>query len=246
MILTPKELAKATTSFETRFRLAYLSVDFDPTVIFACHSQFVIANVYRGMIVKRHFLGAATTGQDALDLVARLMPNVVGIFDDLQDQSAVSVIRQAKILRPAIRPVLFVSKLNRFTDSRECPIVVAEEDVFGLPNTMSLVTMALITNTSYLSPSIENHLRRLDQSPADDYLGTIKLTLRERQLLEAYALGLSNQETAEKLGLSVRSVQTYSVNLLQKLGANNRQRALRKAIALGLTELTHLFDHKQA
>ena len=65
----------------------------------------------------------------------------------------------------------------------------------------------------------------------------------ERQLLEAYALGLSNEETATKLCLSVRSVQTYSGNLLKKLGTNNRQRALRRAISLGLTELTHLFDN---
>ena len=244
MIFTPRQLATATTSYESRFRLAYLSVDFDPTVVFACHSQFVIANVYRGMIVKRHFLGAASTGHDALELVARLKPNVIGVFDDLQDQSVTTVVRQAKEIQPSIRPVMFVSKLNLFVASRDCPIVIAEEDILGCPNTMSLATMALITNTSYLSPSIEEHFQRLEQSPSDGYPGTIKLTPRERQLLEAYALGLSNQETADQLGLSVRSVQTYSVNLLQKLGASNRQRALRKAIALGLAELGHLFDQK--
>jgi len=244
MIFTPEQLAKATTSYESRFRLAYLSVDFNPTIVFACHSHFVIGNVYRGMIIKRHFLGAATTGHDALDLVVRLRPNVIGIFDDLQDQSVTSVVRQAKKIQPSIRPVLFVSNLNLFVSSYDCPIVVAEEDILGYPNTMSLATMALITNTSYLSPSIEERFQRLEQSPSDGYPGTIKLTPRERQLLEAYALGLSNQETADKLGLSVRSVQTYSANLLQKLGASNRQRALRKAISLGLAELGHLFDQK--
>ena len=36
MIYTQKEMAQATTSFESRFRLAYLSVDFNPTIVFAC------------------------------------------------------------------------------------------------------------------------------------------------------------------------------------------------------------------
>ena len=52
---------------------------------------------------------------------------------------------------------------------------------------------------------------------------------------------MSNQETAEKLGLSVRSIQTYSGNLLQKLGTSNRQKAVRRAIAMGLSELAQLF-----
>lgn len=57
-----------------------------------------------------------------------------------------------------------------------------------------------------------------DYSPygLDESGQTFPLTPRERQLLEAYALGLSNQETARRLGLSVRTMQTYSSNLLKK------------------------------
>ena len=39
MIFTQKDMAQATTSFESRFRLAYLSVDFNPTIVFACRSK---------------------------------------------------------------------------------------------------------------------------------------------------------------------------------------------------------------
>jgi len=63
------------------------------------------------------------------------------------------------------------------------------------------------------------------------------LSLREQQLLEAYALGLSNKETAERLGLTVRTLQTYSTNLLQKLGVNHRQKALHRAVSLGYEAL---------
>ena len=241
MIYTQKEMAQATTSFESRFRMAYLSVDFNPTIVVACRSKLLLTNTYRGMVIKRHFLGGATTGADALDLVARCKPNILAITDDLPDMAVDSVISQAKQIHPTIRSSVFVTNLKAFSGFRDCPIVVAEPDVLDYPTTTGFVSLALITNTSFLSPSIQARLQELEHMPPEDYPGTVPLTRRERQLLEAYALGLSNEETALKLQLSVRSVQTYSGNLLKKLGTNNRQRALRRAISLGFTELAHLF-----
>lgn len=243
MIFTQKEMAQATTSFESRFRMAYLSVDFNPTIVFACRSKALLANAYRGMVIKRHFLGGATTGADALDLVARCKPNILAITDDLPDMAVDSLISQAKQIHPTIRSSVFVTNLKAFSGFRDCPIVVAEPDVLDYPTTTGFVSLALITNTSFFSPSIQARLKELEQSPPEDYPGTVPLTLRERQLLEAYALGLTNQETATKLGLSVRSVQSYSGNLLKKLGTSNRQRALRRAISLGWTEFSHLFSN---
>ena len=241
MIYTQKEMAQATTSFESRFRMAYLSVDFNPTIVVACHSKLLLTNTYRGMVIKRHFLGGATTGAAALDLVARCKPNILAITDDLPDMAVDSVISQAKQIHPTIRSSVFVTNLKAFSGFRDCPIVVAEPDVLDYPTTTAFVSLALITNTSFLSPSIQARLQELEHMPPEAYPGTVPLTRRERQLLEAYALGLSNEETALKLQLSVRSVQTYSGILLKKLGTNNRQRALRRAISLGFTELAHLF-----
>ena len=241
MIYTQKEMAQATTSFESRFRMAYLSVNFNPTIVVACHSKLLLTNTYRGMVIKRHFLGGATTGAAALDLVARCKPNILAITDDLPDMAVDSVISQAKQIHPTIRSSVFVTNLKAFSGFRDCPIVVAEPDVLDYPTTPAFVSLALITNTSFLSPSIQARLQELEHMPPEAYPGTVPLTRRERQLLEAYALGLSNEETALKLQLSVRSVQTYGGILLKKLGTNNRQRALRRAISLGFTELAHLF-----
>ena len=86
------------------------------------------------------------------------------------------------------------------------------------------------------------HFEELNQQPAIGEGNTFYLSLRDRQLLEAYALGLSNQETATRLGLSVRTVQTYSVNLLRRLGVNNRQKALRRAVGLGFHAVLRSFE----
>ena len=115
-----------------------------------------------------------------------------------------------------------MTTLNGFSGFRDCPIVVAQPDLLDHPTTMGSVSLALITNTSFFSPSIQDRLQKLEQSPPEVYPGTVPLTRRERQLLEAYALGLSNEETALKLQLSVRSVQTYSGNLLKGTSKNQQ------------------------
>jgi DNA-binding NarL/FixJ family response regulator len=70
----------------------------------------------------------------------------------------------------------------------------------------------------------------------------ITLGLRDQQLLEAYVLGLSNREIAEQLNLSVRSVQTYSGNLLSRLGVNNRQKALLSIAKMGISVVPKFFQ----
>jgi DNA-binding NarL/FixJ family response regulator len=191
----------------------------------------LITTTHRGLPIKRHFLGEADTGKEALELVSRPMPNILTSDDNLSDQSTSSVISQAKQIRPSMRIMAFVTKLDTFFGYPDSPIVIAEEDVLGHPNTLTLVTMALISNTSYLSPSIHQRLGQLEQIAPASYPGTITLTPREHQLLEAYSLGLSNQDTAEQTGLSLGTIQTYSGNVLHTLGTNYRQRALRRALS---------------
>ncbi|MCD1572397.1 response regulator transcription factor [Agromyces mediolanus] len=58
------------------------------------------------------------------------------------------------------------------------------------------------------------------------------LTGRERDVLDGMALGRSNAELAETLGISVPTVKTHVSNVLAKLGARSRSHAV--AIARGL------------
>lgn len=58
------------------------------------------------------------------------------------------------------------------------------------------------------------------------------LTGRERDVLDGMALGRSNAELAEALGISVPTVKTHVSNVLAKLGARSRSHAV--AIARGL------------
>ena len=58
------------------------------------------------------------------------------------------------------------------------------------------------------------------------------ITRREQEVLDLIAAGLSNQEIADELIISVGTVKRHTVNIYGKLGVNRRTQAVATARAL--------------
>jgi len=65
-------------------------------------------------------------------------------------------------------------------------------------------------------------------------LQRLGISKREYEVLELIAQGLSNQEIAERLFVSLSTVKTHSSNLFMKLDARRRTQAIHRAKELGL------------
>jgi RNA polymerase sigma factor (sigma-70 family) len=61
---------------------------------------------------------------------------------------------------------------------------------------------------------------------------TVKLSKREREALVHLAQGLSNREIAERLGISINTVNKHVQQIFTKLNVRNRVQAATKAIEL--------------
>lgn len=70
--------------------------------------------------------------------------------------------------------------------------------------------------------------------PKEDVIKQLGITPRELEVLEQMAQGLSNQEIAEKLFVSLNTVKTHSSNVFSKLDVQRRTQAIQKAKELGL------------
>jgi pimeloyl-ACP methyl ester carboxylesterase/DNA-binding CsgD family transcriptional regulator len=79
-------------------------------------------------------------------------------------------------------------------------------------------------------PAAQPYLRATEQSSA---AAPAELTLRERDVLELLARGYRNEDIAQRLVLSPKTVRNYISNIFDKLAANTRGEAIVKARELG-------------
>ena len=70
--------------------------------------------------------------------------------------------------------------------------------------------------------------------PREETVEKLGLTPREMEVLELMAHGLSNQEIANRLFVSLNTVKTHTSNVYSKLDAQRRTQAIQKAKLLGL------------
>jgi DNA-binding NarL/FixJ family response regulator len=63
---------------------------------------------------------------------------------------------------------------------------------------------------------------------------TSKLTSREIEVLQCIAGGSSNKQTAEGLGISIKTVEKHRGHLMEKLGIHNTASLTRYAITTGI------------
>ncbi len=63
-----------------------------------------------------------------------------------------------------------------------------------------------------------------------------KLSQREAEVLQLLAVGYTNQQIADKLYLSVKTVETYKARLKEKLGLRGLAELVRYAITIGLLD----------
>lgn len=79
----------------------------------------------------------------------------------------------------------------------------------------------------------------LDGAALERSLAQYRITQREYEVLQLIARGLSNQEIAAHMFVSLNTVKTHTSNLFSKLDAQRRTQAVERARALGLIAPAH-------
>jgi two-component system response regulator NreC len=98
---------------------------------------------------------------------------------------------------------------------------------------------AVVRDEVYLHPAltrvlVSDLLRREPSTPPPARPDAPHLTDRETEVLRLVALGHTNQEIAETLFLSVKTVESYKGRLMEKLGLRGRAALVRYAVDAGL------------
>jgi DNA-binding NarL/FixJ family response regulator len=182
-------------------------------------------------------VGEVSEGAKVMETVARLAPRVLVLDVMIPDMSGLEVARQVSQQAPHTR-VLILSMYRNEAYVLEALRNGAVGYVLKSAGAEILVEAVRVVagGRRYLCPSlseraIEVYVQKAETAPLDVYE---TLTLREREVLCLVAAGYKNAEVAEKLSISVRTVEVHRTRLMQKLDLRTQADLIRFALRRGL------------
>ena len=170
-------------------------------------------------------VGESSTVQQTLGRVTATQPDVVVLDVRLPDGSGIDLCRSILSKHPEMRCIM----LTAFDDDQaSVAAVLAGASGYVLKDIRSQKLIdgirAVAAGRSLMTRTISNRVvERLSESPAPDQ--GPELTLRERQVLQLIADGLTNRQIGERLELAEKTVKNYVSGLLAKLGMERRTQA---------------------
>jgi len=184
-------------------------------------------------------IGEADDGRSAVEMAERLAPHVIVMDIGMPDLNGIDATRQIIARMPSVR----VIALSAYADRRLIAEVLKAGASGYLLKESAFEELAEAIRTAaarkvYLSPKIAAELVedyvRMSKDPGPSVFES--LSPREREVLQLIAEGKTNKEVANKLNLSVYTVDSHRGKIMEKLNLHSTGELVRFAIKHGLAD----------
>lgn len=200
----------------------------------------VVINGLKAMFANFSEIDVLFAANNATSLFAQLQvsqPDVILLDIQLPETNGVEICKQLHREYPHIKVVAFSS----FDDTHYIKQIIRNgASGYLLKNadqqTILTAIKTVLNGGEYIDESLKKILIQESISGQRRSLFDIPLTKREKEILQLIANGLSNQEIADKLFISLRTVETHRFNLTQKLDVKNAAGLVKEAIKRGLID----------
>jgi two-component system response regulator NreC len=186
-------------------------------------------------------IAEAETGEEAVNHARQLQPDIVLMDIQMPDVNGIEATKRIKRLSP---------------DSAVLALTMHEDEQYffqmlhagasgyvpkrAAPDELVTAIRTVARGDVFLYPSLATQLVQdyLKQAGTGDHLQVYDtLTPREQEVLILIAEGLSNPEIAEKLVISVKTVDRHRENIMRKLNLHSRIDLVKYSIKVGLIDL---------
>jgi len=188
-------------------------------------------------------VGMARSGEEAIDLVAKLKPDVILMDITMEGMTGLEATRRikescddVKVLALTIHEGAdYFFAMLQAGASGYMPKRAASEDLIQAIRVIAKGDVYL--HHSVAGALVQDFLHGHDPHQEEEQETPIKkLTAREREVLALIGEGLRNQDIAEQLNISPKTVSRHRENILRKLNLQTRADLIRYALETGLID----------
>lgn len=188
-------------------------------------------------------IGEARTGREAIHKTRELAPDVVVMDITMPDIDGLEACKHIRQEHPGTQVLILTMH-----ESEEYFLSALRAGAAGYlvkkaaPTELHMAILAVAGGGAFLYPGLAKALVRTfvegekaaSQSRQESAPQLDALTPRELEVLKLVAEGYTNQEIADRLVLSIKTVQAHRANIMTKLGLQDITQLVRFAIRYGL------------
>ncbi len=185
----------------------------------------------------------ASNGREAVQLIKEFLPDILLLDVAMSELNGLEVTEQINKENISVSIIILSMYANE-----EYVIQALKAGASGYllkdaaPTELELAINAVIKGEIYLSPSISknlvtDYLRRINEGlPEDkDHENVFeRLTSRQREILQLIAEGNSTKEIANKLNISIKTIETHRSQIMERLNIHDVPGLVKYAIREGI------------
>jgi DNA-binding NarL/FixJ family response regulator len=187
--------------------------------------------------VELKIVGEANDGEEGLEIICRVLPDIAILDIHLPKLSGIEILRRMKDCSPNTKALMFTA-----FDDDDYVLALMEAGANGYllksakPNELIDAVYRVNNEETVLDPVIAGKVAVYwaQSRDASKQVPGTKLSTREIEVLEFAAKGLRNKIIADRLCISVRTVEGHLSSIFSKLGVSSRMEAVFYAISQGL------------
>ncbi len=176
-----------------------------------------------------HVVATVGNGENILLMMGKLNPNIVLLDLGLRNQNSLQVVKLIKKHFPETKVIVMdliplQADVFEFVQAGVSGFILKDANIAEFYKTIRSVYQGAQVLPPHLTGSLFSQIveHAINGSKPSAIVESVRMTKRERQVIELISDGFTNKEIAQKLHLSTYTVKSHVHNILEKLALHTR------------------------